>query len=154
MVVSLSPRCLSSPLAMRVKSLFESKIYAFSLEISCHVPPSYFRRRFSIRSSQAVVASLFFDRRVACTHRGTSFSNRRVRATLRYSGLVCGSWWWFVVVGCCWGLETWCVPWTRRLRRWPALFQQGKWMSFFCLDLYILVLLQCIFAMSWYYMGF
>jgi hypothetical protein len=98
-IVSLSPRCLSYPLAVCVKSLFEIQICAFLLEISCHVPPNCFHRRLPVWPSQLVVASLFPDWRMACTHRETSFPDQRVRATLRYSSLVCGSWWWLGAAG-------------------------------------------------------
>jgi hypothetical protein len=47
-IVSLSPRCLSYPLAVCVKSLFEIQICAFLLEISCHVPPNCFHRRLPV----------------------------------------------------------------------------------------------------------
>jgi hypothetical protein len=74
-----------------------------------------------------VVVSLFPDRLVACTRRGTCFPDRRVRDMVRSLGLVCGSWWWLGVAE---GLRRWHVPCTCRLRRWPALFRWGQWMSF------------------------
>jgi len=79
-------------LAVLGKVLFLSQIYVFSSKISHHALHSCLRHRFLVWLSQATVVSLFPDRRMARTRRGTCFPDRRVRVVPRFSDLVCGFW--------------------------------------------------------------
>jgi hypothetical protein len=91
-IVLSSPRCLSSSLVVCLRFFLESHICTPSPEISCHAPPSCFHHRLPVQPSQAVVASLFPDRRVACK-RKVPISTPEGHASFLKPGL-----WWLVVV--------------------------------------------------------
>jgi hypothetical protein len=63
---------------------------------------------------------------------------------LRFSGLVCDGWWWFVVVKHYWDLGIWDAPTQETI----GSLQTRAVVGFFCVELYILVFSQGFLAMG------